>query len=246
MKTTTRVALWAVVMTLLLGVGSALGQSLYSNGEFSRRQGNASLSGQVLVDTISTSVDVWPSQDPKPGNIGRWQLMVQFRGSFLKNITKDGDIQFALDNPRHSLMTFSTNILQEHEEEWDGEVYRYVSFDPVFRTEAWVHSHLYDNGDGKGVQGAASISTDNLWNNSWVDLNVMGGSITDLHIDIDRNSNPNGIPGINFSDWDATMYFSGVVEADTFTVGITPEPTSLALLGLAAGPLMCRLCRRRA
>ncbi|MBI2100277.1 MAG: PEP-CTERM sorting domain-containing protein [Candidatus Vogelbacteria bacterium] len=240
-------------MLVVLGVGavlfgglganlaraSSLGRVDASSGA-DRHSGNGWVGGDVMVDRREASFWTRGAGHPEPGNVGEWGINFILLGRFLENVPQP-DIDFAIAHPMSSNGNRRVTTIT-----WGDN---FISFDPKFTADYSINTAVFSfsGGGGGGGGGLGKAALDNVpipspitWGYGSVYLNVAGGSILNNSAYLETYAEPN--PFWNY-DWIANFSFSGIIEAENFSVRAVPEPATAGLL--AFGSLAALKRRRR-
>jgi hypothetical protein len=235
MKTTTRVALWVVVMTLLLGASSAWAQKAnyetYVSGGYSnnfvenRGWGYGHISNNVVVTSFSSSSDAWV--DPASEKVVNWYAHMRLGGEFIPGNGSVTSTMVAISSFMDGWQ--SANHYREFETaRWEGKGGEYVVFDPILTLN---------------INGFSSLQIPKgelPWGMGDIQLEVTNGLVTNssTYIGI-LDETPIG----GGKSWWADFDFRGVSVPTKMTV--VPEPTSVVLaLGTVASAALKRRQRR--
>ncbi len=199
-------------------------QDVSTNSSWGPDWANGSVSGPLITQQMSAGIWTSANPDPKPGNLGTFNMNFSASGIFYH----PGDPVPDSQPPQVSASLRANSVHSEH---W-GDGGTIIYFDPML--------DLSSRGNG-----GFWIDPNPGYFSGWLsgNLGVVGGKFTDVSANFQENHWTGDGPRPSWlTDWNAYFNASGIITATNFTV--VPEPATLTLAAIG-GLVTFRLRRRK-
>lgn len=210
------------------GGGGSKGEgvaNVFTGSSWESSWASGSVSGPLVTQGMGVNVSTYANPDPKPGDIGTFNLGVWAYGMFYE----PGDPAPNPQGPRANAY-LRTNEVHPEPGKDGGET---IFFDQTLLLDARGNSGFWIDPDSGNYNG-------------WLvgNFNVDGGAFTDVYASFSQNEWTGSDPPPSwFHEWDAFISASGVITSPTFT--IVPEPATLGMAALGGAAAFWRRRKSR-
>ncbi len=202
-------------------------QQVSTNSSWGPDWANGSVSGPLVTQQMSAGIWTNANPDPKPGNLGTFNLNISAAGMFYR----PGDPIPDSQSPQVGASLRANSV---HSEPW-GDGGTMIYFDPTLQLSSRGNGGFWIDPESGNYNYSGWLSGN---------FGVVGGKFTDVNVDFQENYWTGDGPRPSwFTDWSAYFNATGIITATNFTV--VPEPAALTLFAISGAATLWRRRKNR-